>query len=467
MTEVSNGDPTTLTLAEVMAAFRERRLSAVELMRATLLRIDRTEPTLHNWVEVYPREAMTGAEVADRRFGYPTSVTPLLGVPIGVKDIFDIAGKRTRCNSPLRTDVPVATRDAEAVHALRRDGALFPGKTVTQEYAAGVVSAPARNPWHADHIPGGSSGGSAAAVAAGCCLGALGSDTGGSIRIPAAVTGTVGLKPTYGRLSLDGVFPLSPSLDTVGPIARTVHDAAILYLSLAGRVKEIDALPEHLHAGGERLDGVRLGLLGGFFTERIQPGVAAAVARAAALLRDLGAEVVELEWAEARAARAVALLLSRFESTAVHRDALRDTPDLIGEDLRRRIEVGTLLRGDIYLQTRQTRLAIRRSIAALYAEHGLDAVVVPTVPATAPRADDLIVRYPDGGEEAVGTALLRLTMPWNTTGQPVISVPCGFDDAGLPIGLSLVGRPDGELPLCRLAHVYEQAAGWYRHRPTL
>ena len=460
-------DPTDLTLAEVLAAFQERRLSAVELMTATLLRIERTEPALHNWVEVYPREAMTGAQVADRRRAFPSSVTPLLGVPIGVKDIFDIAGKRTRCNARLREDVPVATYDSGAVHTFRRDGAIFLGKTVTQEYAAGVVSAPARNPWDAARIPGGSSGGSAAAVAAGCCAGALGSDTGGSIRIPASVTGTVGLKPTYGRLSVAGVFPLSPSLDTVGPIARTVHDAAILYLSLAGRAAEIGDLSAWLHEGGDRLDGVRIGVLGGFFSERLQPDVAAAFERAVGTLRALGADVIELEWAEARAARAVALLLSRFESTAVHRDALRDSPDLIGEDLRRRIEVGTLLRGDIYLQTRQARLAIRRSIAALYAEHRLDTVVVPTLPATAPPADDLVVRYPDGGEEAVGTALLRLTMPWNTTGQPVISVPCGFDAGTMPIGLSFVGRPDAELALCRLAHVYEQAAGWFRQRPEV
>jgi len=296
-------------------------------------------------------------------------------------------------------------------------------------------------------------------------VGALGSDTGGSIRTPASVTSTVGLKPTYGRLSLAGVFPLSPSLDTVGPIARTVHDAAILYLSLAGRAAEIATLPARLNEGGDRLDGVRIGVLGGFFTERLQPGVARAFEQTVTALRDLGAELIELEWAEARAARAVALLLSRFESTAVHRDALRDSPDLIGEDLRRRIEVGTLLRGDVYLQTRQARLAIRHSIAALYADHRLDAVVVPTLPATAPSADDLVVRYPDGGQEAVGTALLRLTMPWNTTGQPVISVSCGFDDAKLPIGLSFVGRPDSELSLCRLAHVYEQAAGWCRLRP--
>jgi aspartyl-tRNA(Asn)/glutamyl-tRNA(Gln) amidotransferase subunit A len=460
-------DPTTLTLAEVLTAFQNRSLSAVELMSATLLRIERTEPELHNWVELYPREAMTGAQVADRRRAFPTSVTPLLGVPIGVKDIFDIAGKQTRCNARLRADVPVAKQDAEAVHVLRRDGAIFLGKTVTQEYAAGVVSAPARNPWNPEHIPGGSSGGSAAAVAAGCCVGALGSDTGGSIRTPTSVTGTVGLKPTYGRLSLAGVFPLSPSLDTVGPIARTVHDATILYLSLAARAAEIATLPARLSEGGDRLTGVRIGVLGGFFTERLQPGVARAFEQTVTALRDLGAELIELEWAEARAARAVALLLSRFESTAVHRDALRDSPDLIGEDLRRRIEVGTLLRGDVYLQSRQARLAIRRSIADLYSEHKLNAVVTPTLPATAPPADDLVVRYPDGGEEAVGTALLRLTMPWNTTGQPVISVPCGFDEGEMPIGLSFVGRPDAELPLCQIAHIYEQAAGWYRHRPVL
>nr|MBA2277183.1 amidase [Chloroflexia bacterium] len=460
-------DLATLTLRDAATALAERRLSAVELMRETLLRIERTEPALHAWVEVYARESMYQAEVADRRRATPTPQPPLLGVPVGIKDIFDIAGKQTRCNAPLRADAPVAGRDAEAVHALRRDGAILIGKTVTQEFAAGVVSAPARNPWNPDHIPGGSSGGSAAAVAAGCCLGALGSDTGGSIRIPASVTGTVGLKPTYGRLSTAGVFPLAPSLDTVGPIARTVHDAAILYLSIAGRTREIDTLPELLPAGGGALGGTRIATLGGFFAEQLQPGVATAFARGVDTLRELGAEIVTCDWAEAQAARAVALLLSRVESAAVHRDALRESPDLIGEDLRLRIEVGTLLRGDTYLAVRQARLAVRRSITALYRTHQLDAVVVPTLPATAPRADNLIVTYPDGVEEPVGAALLRLTMPWNATGQPAISVPCGFDAAGLPVGLSLIGRPDAELDLCRLAHALEHAAGWHTHHPPL
>ena len=454
-----------LTLHGAMTALRARELSADELVRAMLERIVATEPVLNDWVEVFP-DVLNQAAIADRRFSVSTEPPPLLGIPVGVKDIFDVAGKPTRCNSALRDGAPPAARDSEAVHSLRRDGAILLGKTVTQEMAAGVVSDPARNPWDPDRIPGGSSGGSAAAVAAGTCLGALGSDTGGSIRIPASVTGTTGLKPTWGQLSATGVFPLSASLDTVGPIARTALDTAILYLSLANRTAEIPALAASLVAR-DRLDGVRIGVFSSFFNERVQPGVATAFDAALAQLRDLGAELVPIEWPEAPAARAAALLISRIESAAVHHDALRATPDLMGEALRSRVESGAILTGDDYLRARQARVAVTRSIAALYREHHLTAAVAPTLPATAARADHLFVEYGDGGEEEVSVALTRFSMPFNATGQPVISVPSGFDRSNLPIGLSFIGHPHAELDLCALAHVYEQAAGWWQRRPPI
>jgi aspartyl-tRNA(Asn)/glutamyl-tRNA(Gln) amidotransferase subunit A len=463
---MSATDVTSMTLHETLTALQAGELSSVELVRATIERLAETEDVLHAFVDVPAVTAMQHAMVADRRRAF-SKATPLLGIPLGVKDIFDVAGVPTRCNSALRERVEPAARDSEAVHAWRRDGAILLGKTVTQEFAAGIISAPARNPWNPDRIPGGSSGGSAAAVAAGTCLGALGSDTGGSIRIPAAVTGTVGLKPTYGRLSTAGVFPLAPSLDTVGPIARTVLDAVILHLSLVNRPKEIPATINRFTSLGETLAGRRIGVLGGHFAERLQPDVADAVAKAVTALRDLGAEIVDREWADAPAARAVALLISRVESAAVHREALRTSPELMGEDLRARLEVGAVTPADVYLRARQVRETVTDSIARLYADHRLDAVVVPTLPCTAPLADDPVVRYPDGVEEPAATALTRLTTPWNATGQPVVAVPCGFDRNDLPIGLSFVGRPDAELDLCAVAHVYEQATAWHTRRPPL
>jgi aspartyl-tRNA(Asn)/glutamyl-tRNA(Gln) amidotransferase subunit A len=460
-------DLSSLTLHDTLVALEARQFSTVELIRATLERMLETEETLHAFVDVHARDAMEHAMIADRRRQIPRPAPPLLGIPLGIKDIFDIAGKPTRCNSALREDAPVAVRDADAVHAWRRDGAILIGKTVTQEFAAGIVSAPARNPWDPERIPGGSSGGSAAAVAAGTCLGALGSDTGGSIRIPASVTGTVGLKPTYGRIGTSGTYPLSASLDTVGPIARTVPDAALLFLSLANRTKEIpEAVSRLQHADGS-LAGRRIGVLTTFFQERLQPDVATAFDQALKTLEQLGAEIIECEWSGANAARAAAMVISRVESAAVHRDALRATPDLMGEDLRTRLEVGAILPADAYLRARQAREAVTRSIAEVYTSQRLDAIVTPTLPTTAPRADDLRVCYADGTEEPAGTALTRLTAPWNTTGQPVISVPCGFDAKTLPIGLSFVGRPDAELDLCALARAYEQATGWHTRRPTV
>lgn len=456
-----------LTLATALEGLASGAFSTTELMHETLMRLDATDARIQAWVEIMPRQAMDLAQAADRRRAIGTPTRPLLGIPIGIKDIIDVAGLRTRCNMESRVDAEEASRDADVVHALRRDGAILVGKTVTQEAAAGVISDPARNPWNTDRIPGGSSGGSAAAIAAGTCLAALGTDTGGSIRIPASVTGTVGLKPTWGRLSIRGIFPLAPSMDTVGPIAKTVHDAAILYLSLAGRSKEIPALANRFPASGGSLTGKRIGVLGTYFPDRLQGEVERAFQDAIVQLQDLGAEVVECDWADAGAARAVALIVSRIESAAVHRDALRHAPDLMGEALRSRLEVGAVLPADTYIRARQARNAIRASIARVYREHRLDAIAAPTLPATAPRADESVITYADGSSEEVGTALTRLTTPWNATGQPVISVPCGFDADRLPVGLSLVGRPDDELGLCDLAHAYERAAGWYRQAAEL
>lgn len=462
---MKNVDLTTITIREAIAALDSKAFSAFELVRSMLLRARETEPELHAFVEVYEEDALQHALIADRARAYQIGQRPLLGIPIGIKDIFDIAGKPTVCNSRQRDGVAPAIRDAEAVHRLRRDGAILFGKTVTQEYAAGVVSEPCRNPWDLDRIPGGSSGGSAAAVALGTCLGALGSDTGGSIRIPASLTGTVGFKPTFGRLETTGVFPLSPALDTIGPIARSVEDCVMLYLCMANRTREIAGVEAMLRAGNatKPLDGVRIGVLTSYFTDGLQPEVATAFAEALVMLRKLGAEPVEVTWDHAPVARAVALLISRLESSAIHHDNLRTNPELIWEDVRARFEIGALLSGEVYFRANAARAIARDSIARVYREHALDAIVTPTVAMTAPLAAHLDGNFPDGAVLEVGPALTRLTMPWNATGQPVVSVPCGFDRDELPIGLSFIGRPDDDLALCRIAHQYEGVTSLFRN----
>ncbi|HEV2066354.1 MAG TPA: amidase [Thermomicrobiales bacterium] len=475
MTSTMSFNLDTLTLRDAIRALDAGEFSSVELIRASLQLARATEPELHAFVELYANDALTYAQFADRARTILRPRRPLTGVPIGIKDIFDIVDRHTRCNSRQLDGADVAPRDAEAVLRLRHDGAILIGKTVTQEYAAGVISDPCRNPWDADRIPGGSSGGSAAAVAVGTCLGALGSDTGGSIRIPASLTGTVGLKPTFGHVSTQGVYPLSPSLDTVGPIARTVADALILYLCLTGRTAEIASIEGLLTGNSEStgrkltfgpllasdpLDGVRIGVLRSFGSGNIQPDVATAFDTSLQVLRDLRAELVEVSWAHEAAARASAHLISRAESSAIHHQHLRHDPDLIREDIRSRFEIGALVSGDMYLRALAAREAVRDSIAAVYREHALAAIVVPTLPATAPLAESPMVSLPDG-EEFAGPALTRLTMPWNATGQPVISVPCGLDADDLPIGISFVGRPDEEIALCQIAHAFELASGGF------
>jgi Asp-tRNA(Asn)/Glu-tRNA(Gln) amidotransferase A subunit family amidase len=456
-------DLTTMTLREAMAGLDAGDFNVLELARETFLRLRATDPEVHAWVQTLEENALQTALFQTRARPTLKKRSPLTGLPIGIKDILDVAGVPTRCGTALLADAPPAHRDAEVVHRLRRDGAIFMGKTVTQEFAAGVVSAPCRNPWDLDRIPGGSSGGSAAAVAIGSCLGAIGSDTGGSIRIPAALTGTVGLKPTYGRLPMSGIYPLAPSLDTPGPITRSVADAVLLYLSITNRTAEVQQLDERLTPfGSQPLAGVRIGVLEGYFVENIQPDVVAAYEIAVTELANLGADLIPITWDDAAVARSIASLINRAESAAIHHDHIRaEEADLLGSEGRSRFEAGALLPASSYLRAMGAREVIRASIARLWGRFQLDVMVAPAVAATAPLAGSPVVDFPDG-PEGVGHALTRLTMPWNATGQPVISVPCGFDHDDLPIGLAFIGRPDDDLGICRIAHQYEEAARWFK-----
>jgi aspartyl-tRNA(Asn)/glutamyl-tRNA(Gln) amidotransferase subunit A len=308
-------------------------------------------------------------------------------------------------------------------------------------------------------VPGGSSGGSAVAVATGAAMTAIGSDTGGSIRNPAALCGVVGLKPTFGSIPTAGVYPLAWSLDTVGPLARTVDDAWLTYAAMAGR-SATDTLDRDLR-------GLRLGLLGGYFRQRVDPDTWAAVAETATVFRQLGAEVIETDWAEAAAARASSFLINRLETVSVHEAMLRHRSkdlDLLNSGLRLRLVAGQFIPAIDYVRAVRARLIVRDSIARLFAAQHLDAVLTPVAPITAVPAERPLVTWEDG-EEDPGLAYTRLTQPFNATGQPAIALPCGFDRHGLPIGLQLAGRPYDELLLCQIAHAYEQATPWHQRRP--
>lgn len=453
----TNPNPNPRTIREAVKQLNAKTLSTAGLMADMLTRIQATDDDVQAWLDIRPKFLMELAEANDRRRSLPKETTSLFGIPIAVKDIIDLTGYQTVCNMAAREHVEDAARDAEVVHQMRKSGVIFMGKTVTQEAAAGIYSDPCANPWDTERIPGGSSGGSAASVANGTSLGAFGTDTGGSIRIPAALCGVAGLKPTYGRLSTKGIFPLSPSLDTPGPIAQNVADTMALYLAMQGKHKEIPAMWGRFPESGTELAGKRIGVLTSFFNERVQPEILAAQDRAVATLRELGAEIVECNWQDAVMARVAAKNISRIECGQIHRDLLVSNPHLMGEELRKRVEVGAILPADTWFAMMDARERATRSIAKLYADHQLDAIIAPTTPVTAPKIGEKTITYADDSSEDTGAALTRLTGPWNVTGQPVFAIPAGLDDLGLPIGLSLVGRPDQEWELADIAHALECA----------
>lgn len=453
----TNPNPNPLTIRKAVQLLQSREISHQELMSQVLTRIQETDEDVIAWLDVRPANLLQLAEANDRRQSIGKPTTPLFGIPIGVKDIIDVAGYQTVCNMAAREGVMPAGRDADVVHEMRKSGVVYLGKTVTQEAAAGVYSDPCRNPWDITRIPGGSSGGSAAAVANGTALGAFGTDTGGSIRIPASLCGVTGLKPTYGRLSTKGIFPLAPSLDTPGPMAQDVADTMALYLAMQGKHAEIPAMWERFPEESPSLGGKRVGVLTSYFNEHVQPEVEGAHHHAVRVLGSLGADIVECDWQDATAARVAAGLISRIECAQVHRDLFFNDPDLMGEQLRRRVEVGALLPADTWFTVLNARQRAKTSIAAVYQQYRLDAIIAPTTPVTAPRIGETEIAYGDDSREETGYALTRLTAPWNATGQPVFSIPAGTDDAGLPIGLSLVGRPDEEWALADIAHALQQA----------
>jgi aspartyl-tRNA(Asn)/glutamyl-tRNA(Gln) amidotransferase subunit A len=450
------------TILATAAALRSRQVRAIDLVQAALDRIERMDPVLRSWVVVDGERALAAARDADRDLATGSDRGPLQGIPVAVKDIIDAAGLPTRCGSSVLRDAGPAARDAPVVARLRAAGAIVLGKTVTQEFAAGVLSPPARNPWDPARTPGGSSGGSAVAVATGTVRLALGTDTGGSIRIPAAAVGVCGYKPTFGSLPLAGIAPLAPSLDTAGPLAASVADLWVGWRALAG-------LPPAPAPARDDLRGVRIGAPRGFFRGRLQPGVADAFAGAAALFAEIGADLVEADWADAARARAAAYVINRAETAeTVWRAVGGDAPrlDAVNADLRTRVLAGRLVPAVAVTEARRARRAIRRSIADHYRAHRLDAVLVPTLPAVAVPADDPVVRFPDGAAENAGVAFTRLTMPFNATGQPVLALPCGFAD-GLPVGLQLAGRPGDDERLFAVAAAWEAAAGWHHCHPPL
>ncbi|MGY1438645.1 amidase [Streptomyces reniochalinae] len=453
-----------LSLAAAAEAIRTRRLSPVELTEAVLDRLDRTEPLVGAYATVTAERALGIAHEAEREIAAGRLRGPLHGVPMGVKDLIDVAGVPTEAGSRVRTGHR-AESDSAVAARLAAAGAVLVGKTHTHEFAYGLTTPQTRNAWNRGRVAGGSSGGSAVAVAAGSATFALGTDTGGSIRVPAALNGVVGLKPTYGLVPRTGVTSLSWSLDHVGPVTRTVEDAGLVLAALtgpdAGDPASLPALPDPgtnpQHPTGRSnppdLTGLRVGVARDYYFDRVDGQVEAAVRRALAHLEALGARLVEVDTPMARYVQAAQWGLMVPEATAYHERTLRAAPDLYGADVRVLLEAGALMGAGDYLRAQRARTLMRQAWEQLLEE--VDLVAAPTVPTTATPVDEEAVTWPDGTTEAVSDAYVRLCAPANLTGMPALTLPVGHAADGLPVGMQLIGRPLGEPLLLRTGHAYE------------
>ena len=452
------------SLSGLSAALAARRISSVELTQLHLERIARHNSALNAFITVHSGKSLAQARAADERIAQGEG-GPLTGIPIAHKDIYCTRGIRTTGGSALLADwVP----DVESTCGRRWQdaGTVLLGKLITHEFAMGLQFPghrfpPARNPWNVNHIPGGSSSGSGAALAAGLVHGATGSDTGGSIRGPASFCGIVGLKPTYGRSSRAGVLTLSWTLDHTGPMARTVEDCALLLQPLAGHdpldpASSLAPVDDYTAPLGRDVRGLRVGVIRNYFFEGVDPEVERAFEEAMATLRRLGADVRDVQIPSLKATHSFLLILLA-EAYAYHERDLREHPELYGDVLRERFLAGALVTAAEYVQAQRIRSEICRETAEVLRD--VDVLATPTSPKPATpfaQAYDPEFGFP------------RSNMPpFNITGSPTLALPCGFSASGLPLSLQLAGRPFDEALVLRVGHAYEQATSWHTRRPPV
>lgn len=449
---------------ELAPRLRRKEISPVEITQNCLSQIEKLNPALNAFITVLSDLALREARAAEAEILRGEWRGPLHGVPITLKDLIDTAGVRTTAASALYAN-RVPTEDAQVVRRLRQAGAIILGKNNLHEFAYGASSLVSHfgdmhNPWDLRRITGGSSGGSAAAVTAGLAYAAIGTDTAGSIREPAALCGCVGIKPTYGRVSSGGVIPLSASLDHVGPLTKTVVDAAIVLQAVAGydaadlATADVPA-SDYVSAIKEGVKSLRVGVPRAHFFDELDSEVASAIDHALRGIETMVAEVREVPLAVSTDRS-----LQAAESYAVHIDNIAKRSDLYQAETLRRLRTGEKVSAAEYIQRRRELEQARRNIHAVFAE--VDLLVTPTTPMAAPAIADL--RATPEALRPAELKLLRNTRPFNVWGLPAISVPCGFTQSGLPIGLQIAGPPWREDLVLRLAHAYEQATAWHKRR---
>jgi aspartyl-tRNA(Asn)/glutamyl-tRNA(Gln) amidotransferase subunit A len=468
-----DSDLHTLALEELSPLLRQKALSPLELTLAYVERIEALDDATNAFITVTPEQALDTARRCESEILRGTYRGPLHGVPVALKDLYDTAGVPTTAGSKIYAD-RVPERDATIVARLRAAGAVLVGKTNLHEFAYGVTTdssfyGPTRNPWDLRCVAGGSSGGSGAALAARLCVAATGSDTGGSIRIPAALCGVVGLKPSYGRISCHGLLPLSWTLDHSGPMARTVYATAAMLEAMADHdpldpVSAQMAVPSYTAHLRDGVAGLRIGVDPEWALSGIHAEVRSAFREALEVLRGLGAELVEASVPGIDEAMEAALIILMAEATSVHEEFLRTRPDDYQPDVRARLGRGFGVRGLDYARARRSGDLVRRDLGALFER--IDLLATPMCAIPAPRLAQQEAAI-DTGDVTVMDALTRYTRVFNLTGLPAVSIPCGFSSDALPIGLQLVGRAWDEATVLRAAYAYEAVTPWTRRLPPL
>lgn len=446
------------TIAEMRVDIDRGVLDPVDVVRGALARVSRTEDKIQAFAAVFADEALATAQ--QQRETHPNA-GPLWGIPVVVKDIYDVAGYRTG-NGSLGAPEHLAPQDSEAVRRLRSAGAIILGKTTTHEYAYGVNTPPTRNPWALDRIPGGSSGGTGAAVAAGVTRAGLGTDTGGSIRIPAALCGVTGHKPTFGLVSRRGVSALSSTLDHTGPLARTVDETVALLEVIAGHD------PDDPHSGsgptpdfrGEfdrSLVGVTVGVAEDYFCDRLSDDVAVVFEKALRTLEDAGAVIRRVAFADVELCPDVVDVVCGVEAAYWHAMQTGMKPENFGADVRKALRIGGAYSGVDYLAAQRARIAVITGMTALF-DSGVDVLISPTIAMTAPAYGATEVAL--GGDTVpILPGINALTVPANVTGMPALTVPAGVGGDGLPVGLQLMGRPGADATVLGAGRAFEMLAG--------
>ena len=462
-----------MSAGELAPLVRDKKISPVEIIDAHLARIQETEPVLNSFITLLPEESRAAARKAEADILAGNYRGPLHGIPVALKDLYNTGGVRTTSGSKL-FDTYIPERDCTVAFKFKEAGSILLGKLNLHQFAYGPTGenpdyGHMHNPWDPEKVAGGSSGGSGSATASGQCTITTGSDTGGSIRIPAALCGIVGLKPTYGLVSRYGLTALAWSMDHPGPMVRTVEDAALAMNAIAGYDPNDIAsanveVPDYTSALTEDLRGIRIGVPREYFDAPLDPQVTQAVRDSISRLESLGAEVREVSFPMFQDSQVISSAILMAEASAYHKDLLARDGDKLYPPVRLRLETGLFITAADYLRAQQARTMFNQQARELLKD--VDLLAGPTEPVTAP---ELLAGQVQAGEHMVGTtaALTQYTRPYNITGFPAISVPCGFSDTDMPIGLQLSGRPFDEVTVLRAAYAYERSTDWHKRRPPL